>query len=657
MSSQLHILFVEDNPDDVELILRLLRQGDFEVSHERVETAAEMRAALANQAWDLIICDYSLPTFNAPQALDVMYSSDIDLPFIIVSGTIGEETAVSALKAGANDFIVKGGLARLIPAIEREVKEAEVRRERRQREREMEAIASISIALRTAQTLDEILAHVLDKSLQLLTGESGGIWLYNPANHEMRLEFQRNFTSDSPMIVKQGLGLVKLAVEKKETIVSRNLRTDSRIAPEVRENLPEDLGGICALLQATDQAVGVMLITFKPPRELTGGELRVLNALTEIGGSTIHRVRLHEQTVEQLDRLDALRTIDLAIISSFDLHVSINVVLEKVIELLKIDAASMLLFKPGLGKLEYSAGLGFRTRAIESSSLHIGEGMSGQVAYQRRTLVLENLLKSPEHARDQMVRDENFVSYAGVPLIAKGEVKGVLEVFNRSTFRPTAEWLNFFETLASQAAIAIDNVLLFENLQKINFELALAYDQTLEGWSRALDLRDKETEGHTQRVTQMTLKLAQSLGIHDNELLQIQRGALLHDIGKMGIPDNILLKPGPLTDEEWVVMKKHPTYAYEMLSSINYLHEALTIPYCHHEKWDGTGYPRGLQEKQIPLAARIFAVVDVWDALTNDRPYRPAWKKQDVIKYIQEQAGKHFDSEITSIFLQEFART
>lgn len=172
-------------------------------------------------------------------------------------------------------------------------------------------------------------------------------------------------------------------------------------------------------------------------------------------------------------------------------------------------------------------------------------------------------------------------------------------------------------------------------------DLAQAYEETLEGWSRAMDYRDKETEGHTQRVTQVTLAIAQSMGLTDTELMHMRRGALLHDMGKMAIPDSILLKQDTLTDEEWVIMRKHPEFAYEMLRSISFLNQALEIPYCHHEKWDGTGYPRGLKGEEIPLAARIFAIADVWDALRYDRPYRKGWSVEKVLEYINEQSGKH----------------
>jgi len=242
-----------------------------------------------------------------------------------------------------------------------------------------------------------------------------------------------------------------------------------------------------------------------------------------------------------------------------------------------------------------------------------------------------------------------------MPLIAKGQVLGVLEVSHRAALEPDAEWLDFLYTLSGQAAIAIENATLFESLQRSNSELTQAYDATIEGWSRALDLRDKETEGHSQRVTEVTVRLARLFGLNETELAQVRWGALLHDIGKMGVPDGILLKPGSLTDEEWVAMKKHPVFAYEMLSPIRYLRLALDIPYCHHEKWDGTGYPRGLKGGVIPLSARIFAVVDVWDALCSDRPYRPSWPEEKVVEHIRALSGTHFDPQVVDVFMRSLS--
>jgi len=191
-----------------------------------------------------------------------------------------------------------------------------------------------------------------------------------------------------------------------------------------------------------------------------------------------------------------------------------------------------------------------------------------------------------------------------------------------------------------------------EKLQEAHTHLLDAYEATIEGWSHAMDLRDRETEGHSRRVTDLTVKMAREHGMSEDDLVYVRRGALLHDMGKLGIPDAILQKPDKLTDEEWKIMRMHPQFAYDMLSRVDYLKAALDIPYCHHEKWDGSGYPRGLKGEEIPVAARIFAVVDVWDALTSDRPYRPAWSREDTLAYIREQSGKHFDPQIVELFFK-----
>ncbi len=191
-----------------------------------------------------------------------------------------------------------------------------------------------------------------------------------------------------------------------------------------------------------------------------------------------------------------------------------------------------------------------------------------------------------------------------------------------------------------------------ENVAHEHLNLLLAYDATIAGWSRAMEMRDRETEGHAQRVTELTLRLARAMDINETEIVHIRRGALLHDMGKLGIPDSILHKNDELSQEEWLIMRQHPQYAYDMLSPIEYLHPALEIPYCHHERWDGTGYPRGLKGEEIPLSARIFALADVWDALTSDRPYRPAWDKENVFAHFHKQSGKHFDPEMVDLFFK-----
>ena len=355
----------------------------------------------------------------------------------------------------------------------------------------------------------------------------------------------------------------------------------------------------------------------------------------------------------QLEHLTALSAIDRVIAANFDLKLSLSEILAHVTKELGVDAADILVLNPDSNMLEYGSARGFRTRAVRKAEVRLGESYAGRVALERQLIQIPDMGNEPENPLLTMhLAGEDFVCYYGVPLITKGQVKGVLEVFNRTALAPDGEWFDFLETLAGQAAIALENATLFESLQNSNVELSLAYDATIEGWSRALDMRDKETEGHTQRVTTMTVKLARAFGFSKSELVQVRWGALLHDIGKMGVPDGILLKPGPLTEEEWVVMRGHPTFANEMLSPIRYLRLALDIPNSHHEKWDGSGYPHGLKGTQIPMVARIFAVVDVWDALTSDRPYRPAWTEEKVREHILALSGTHFDPQVVDLFMQ-----
>ncbi len=364
------------------------------------------------------------------------------------------------------------------------------------------------------------------------------------------------------------------------------------------------------------------------------------------------RKKAEVQARSRLDHLATLHAIDMIINSSLDLSVTLNEFLAFVTAQLRVDAAAVLLLNPYTQMLEYAAMQGFRNEGIRHSRLRLGEGVAGRAALERRTLSIPDLRKSGgEFKRLPLIEGEGFVAYYAVPLIAKGQVKGVLDVLHRSPLDIDEEWMSFFVSLAAQAAIAIDNAVLFSDVQRSNAELIMAYDTTIEGWGRALELRDQETEGHTKRATEMTLRLALAMGMNEAELAHVRRGALLHDIGKMSIPDSILLKNGPLTEEEWQIMRRHPVYAFEVLSPIAYLRPALDIPYCHHERWDGTGYPRGLKGEQIPLAARIFSLADIWDALNSDRRYHTAWPEQQIKEYIRSLAGTQFDPRVVEVFL------
>ena len=354
----------------------------------------------------------------------------------------------------------------------------------------------------------------------------------------------------------------------------------------------------------------------------------------------------------QVLQLSILRSIDLAIASGLDLNLLLSMLLDRVMALMHVDAATLLLLNPKTNLLEFAAGKGFHSNILQHTRLKLGEGGAGRVALNREMLQIADLRKDRmEFDRSPFFVEENFVTYWGVPLLAKGRVLGVLEMFHRSALKPDRDLQDFFLTVAGQAAIAIDSAMMFSELQRSNAELSLAYDATIEGLSRALDLRDKETKEHTARVTSITVKLATRLGIKQSDLIHVRRGAILHDIGKVAIPDQILFKPGPLAKDEWEIMRRHPMIAVELLSPVNYLEPALEIPHWHHEKWNGTGYPDRLRQEDIPFSARLFALADVYDALISKRPYRSPWSKWVAVQYIESQAGIHFDPRIVPEFL------
>jgi len=366
----------------------------------------------------------------------------------------------------------------------------------------------------------------------------------------------------------------------------------------------------------------------------------------------VRRREIEKRLQLQLKRLSALQNINIAITTNIDLQIPLFLLLEQVTDELEVDAADVLLVDEEARQLVFVAGQGFKSDALKYTKLDIGQGMAGRAAETGEVIHINNLNDEMTSLHQSpLIKDEKFIAYFGVPLITKGKVKGVLEIFHRSELHPTEDWMDFLNTLTSETAIAVENAQMFQDLEKSNLDLAVAYETTIEGWARTLELRDMETEGHSQRVLNLTLQLSRKLGITGDEIKHVQRGALLHDIGKMGVPDSILFKEGPLTKEEWVVMRKHPQFAYDMLSEIPFLEKAIDIPYCHHEKWDGSGYPRGLCGEEIPLSARIFAIIDVWDALRSDRPYREAWSDEEALKEIKRGKGTHFDPVVMETFL------
>lgn len=577
--------------------------------------------------------------------------SAIVVPLVTAEGAFG---VVSLESNQANafdeaDLQVLNSLATPLALI---IQNARLQEEIQQRLHILESLHKVSNALRVAQTWEEAAPIVLDEALAIFETENGALQLYSPVKGKTSVDIRRGwFAQLAPDALTDQLPLVQLVLENQKPFWVREFTRDEGISSETKLQMPANWGGVCVPILSSDRVLGILWIALPLPRIISSEEILLLESLGEIVGTALQRLRLHEEALQRVAQLQALQAVDKAITATLDLRLMLNVLLQQASEQLKVDAIGILLFNPHTRMLEFAAGRGFHSPAYARTNLSLGGGFAGQAVLKRETIVIPDLQQSENNFAREIL-NQGFRAYLVVPLLAKGLIKGVMEVFHRQPFEPANDWMNMFEMLAGQAAIAIDNAQLYSELQQSNFKLSMAYDATIEGWSRALDLRDKETEGHTLRVTELTLRLAESFGVAPEWMAHIRRGAILHDIGKMAIPDRILLKPGPLTEEEWAVMRQHPQIAYDMLRNIEYLQPALDIPYCHHERWDGSGYPRKLKGKDIPLAARLFAVADVWDALTSDRPYRKAWKREEALEYIREQAGKHFDTEVVEVFLR-----
>jgi putative nucleotidyltransferase with HDIG domain len=350
-------------------------------------------------------------------------------------------------------------------------------------------------------------------------------------------------------------------------------------------------------------------------------------------------------------QLGALMGVGRAINSSLGLKRVLEEVMDTLIELMRAERGFLML-RESNGDLSVRIARGIAHVNLEEESLKVSQTIVRRVAESGEPILTTNAKDDPRFVGQVSIAAFQLRSILCAPLKIKDHLIGVIYVDNRARAGIFQEQdLGLIKAFADQAAVAINNARLFDDLQAKNRELEEAYQATLEGWVQALDMRDKETEGHTQRVTVLTQRLARSMGVSDEELVHITRGALLHDIGKMAISDTILLKPGKLTEDERALMQRHPGYAYEMLKRIQFLLPAIDIPYCHHEKWDGTGYPRRLKGEEIPFSARIFPVIDVYDALISDRPYRSGMPVDEVKEMIRKDSGAHFDPHVVEAFL------
>jgi putative nucleotidyltransferase with HDIG domain/PAS domain S-box-containing protein len=633
------VLLVDDRPENLLALEGVLEALDCHLV--KASSGGDALKCLLQQDFAVILLDVQMPLMDGYETASLIKNRELSrhTPIIFVTAINTEPNHIyQGYSSGAVDYIVKPFNPEILKSkvsvfieLWRKTEliklQAELLRQNEKREAER-------LLLESAELLDHFkppLEAMLDGLFMFETDTWHLSYLNDGAS--IRLGYE-----DISSAELQGKTALDLLSEFDEA----HLR--ALVAP-LRNNTQKSLV-IETMLVTHDGVISPfeVLFQFVKPLRIDGRIVATFRDISE-------RKKAANEIQKQMQRMMALHHIDTSINASSDVHVTLNIILDEVTSLLNADAA-VLLLNVDTQTLEYVAGFGLESDALQHTRLRLGQGYAGRAALERHVVAIPNIQESPGgFGASPLLAEENFIGYYAVPLIAKGVVKGVLEVFQRSVADVEAEWLGFLEILAGQAAIAIDNATLFDDLQRSHADLLLAYDTTLEGWSHALDLRDKETEGHTLRVTEVTLRLAKEMGFNDEELTHIRRGALLHDIGKMGVPDSILLKLGPLTDDEWVTMRQHPVHAFELLSPIEHLRPALDIPHYHHEKWDGSGYPRGLKGEEIPLTARLFAIVDVWDALRSDRPYRAGWPAERVREQILNDSGTHFDPLIVETFL------
>ena len=493
---------------------------------------------------------------------------------------IYDETLANLAQAFANQAVSAIQNARQFEAEQRHLQESETLRQA------AEAIAS-------TLNIQQVLTLILDNLNRVVPFDTAGVFLVEDEN--VRLTALKGMPDQDNVIDKvfpASNALLQEIWRTKKPLILKDAQKDSRYEKWV---VNQTRGWMGIPLIARGNIIGYITIDSLKVEAYNDHDANLAMTFAHQAAAGLENARLYERGEQQIRQLMVLRDIDSAISSSFDLRVTLNLLIGYAARELNADAIAVLLYNSDLKSLSLYTSTGFTNKHnISFSHIRVGEGFAGRVVLQRKLVHIVNLNKSTNFSLAPYIVGENFISYFGVPLIGKGQIKGVMEVFTREETYPDPDWLNFLQTLAGQAAIAIDNVQLFKNLQRSNQELILAYDTTLAGWGRALELRDKETQGHTDRVVELTVELARRTGIEGEQLTHIMRGALLHDIGKMGIPDHILHKPGPLTEEEWVTMRQHPQYAYDLMYPIPYLRPALDIPYAHHERWDGSGYPRGL---------------------------------------------------------------
>lgn len=525
-------------------------------------------------------------------------------------------------------------------------------RETSRRAQEAAAVAEVGRDISATLQLDIVLDRIAAYAQELLNAETGAVYIFDPTDSKLRAIAAKGVDADAlkqdPVTLGRGIS-GNIALSKVGEIVnyaSSDPRAITVAGTDV--NPVEHFMGVPIMTK--DVLTGLLVVWRAGTEQLfQPTELIFLTSLAQQAAVAIENARLFELERRRRQEAENLQVAATAVTSSLDLEEVLETILVALKQVTPYDSAAMFMLEGDQVRIRAAKGPRHPEDAI-GQSFPASNALLRAVQRSGKAVLIQDAQLDPRFER--WAGGDQIHGWLGVPLVARGQIIGYITL---DSGKPCAFDENdavLAQTFAHQAAAAIDNARLFTSLEQSNAELSRAYDTTLEGWGNALELRDKETQGHTRRVAELTLKLARHLGLHEPQLTHLRRGVLVHDIGKMGVPDRILHKKAPLTHSEWEHLRRHPQYAFDLLYPISYLRPAIEVPYCHHERWDGKGYPRGLTGEEIPLTARIFSVVDVWDALLSDRAYRKAWPRQKVLAYIREEVGRQFDPRIAEAFLR-----
>ena len=527
--------------------------------------------------------------------------------------------------------------------------------ERKRHERQMEAQIAIAEALGETLHRDTLLERILEAALHAVPAAEKGSILLMEEDGSLRIHALVGFAHPERLrdfVFPPGVGLAARVARERRPLLIHDVREEGTwfrwdVSIAQLEEVRNIRSVIAAPLLLGEEVLGVISLDSLVPHAFETHDLQVLQSIASTAALVLQRAQLFEEARRRAAHLEALN----AVLTEASQHLSnldalLEVTLDRLLQVLHLQK----------GAIWIPSGLSQQGLAVLR---HVPRDIGPLTAvYARRrnipldkVIVVEDVQKSGPFAQADFFWRAEIRAMLVAPLWAKGRRIGGIAVAASQPRTWRKDEIDLLDALGRQIGLFIERAHLFEDLQRAHQELIQAYDETIKGWGRLLEMRDAETRGHTQRVTELTLRLARAMGLSEEQLVHIRRGALLHDIGKIAIPDAILLKPGPLSSVEWQLMKRHPLFALEMLGDIAYLRPALEIPLYHHERWDGTGYPYGLKGEDIPLAARIFAVVDVYDALTSDRPYRPAWPREKALDYLRDQAGRLFDPKVVRAFL------